>query len=108
MLNWTLIIGVVVVLIVLALMFKFKEIRHKIGLVVAILVFLFLLASAIHLYNNSNTLDLTTFDGVVSAGKLYFNWIGSITANVIKISGYVINQNWTINAQTNQSSHKIK
>jgi len=96
--NLGIIIGIVVVLIVLAVIFKFKEIRHKIGLIVAIFLFLFLVASVLHLYKNSDKVDLTSFDGVVSTGKLYFSWLGSIASNVIKVGGYAVNQDWSFDS----------
>ena len=63
------------IIIVLMLMFKFKEIRHKASLIfmAGILVFLFL--SFMQVYTSSDV-DLKSFDGVSKVTKLYFSWLG--------------------------------
>lgn len=104
MISWILI---VIVLVVLILLFKYKEMRHKLGLTLAILLFLFVAVSVVHFYTN-NTTDLSTFDGVVSAGKLYFSWLGSFASNIVKISGYAVNQDWSLGAKNASINNKLK
>ncbi len=90
---WILIILLILILIV---MFKFKEIRHKIGLLVVTGILLFLIFSIAQLYR-SHSLDLTSFDGIVAAGKIYFSWLGNVFHNLVKTSSYVVQQNWGLN-----------
>ena len=91
--GWVL---VITVLVVLFLLFKFKAMRHKIGLVVSISLLVFFFVSFGQLYF-THDLDLSTFDGVLSAGKIYFSWLGSFTGNVVKVSTYAVKQNWELN-----------
>lgn len=91
--NWLIIVLLVIfVLIVL----KFKEVRHKLGFLILLLIFLFLVVTAFNVYKN-NKVDISTFDGLVSAGKIYFSWLGSVVDNVKGISGYASKQEWSIN-----------
>ena len=73
--------------------FKFKEFRHKFGLIVVIVLVLFLVASFGQLYV-SNDLNLTSFDGIVKAGKVYFGWLGNAADNLFKVSTYAVKQDW--------------
>lgn len=98
---WGWIIVISAVLFVLLVAFKFKEIRHKFSLILIALVLLFLIFSFMQVYN-TNKADLKTFDGVVSVGKLYFAWLGSIFANIGKTSSFVVHQDWGLNV-TNSS-----
>lgn len=92
---WTwVIIAVIVVLLLLA--FKFKEIRHKFGLVVISVILIFLLLSFVSIYKNSKN-DLKTFDGVAKVLKLYFSWLGNLFRNAGKVSAFAIHQNWGLN-----------
>lgn len=86
------------------LIFKFKEIRHKAGLLffAGILIFLFL--SFMQVYTSSDV-DLTSFDGLTKVSKLYFSWLGNLFNNGAKVVGYAINQNWGVNS-TNVSLGK--
>jgi len=86
-----------VILLVLIVLFKFKEVRHKLGLVIVAVFIIFLLISVTQVYT-SNEVDLTTFDGVVYAAKVYFNWLGGVFHNVIKVSNYAIHQDWDYNS----------
>lgn len=43
-------------------------------------------------------LDITNFDGIIHAGKTYFNWFKSIFVNLGRISGYAVRQDWVLNA----------
>jgi len=90
--NWWLIVLVVLVLLVLL---KFKEFRHRFGLIAIIVLVLFMVASFGQLYASHN-LDLTSFDGIVNAGKVYFGWLGNAGSNVLKLSTYAVKQDWGV------------
>ena|SRR3989338_4042908 len=92
--NWWLIALVVIGLLVV---FKFKDVRHKLGFIIVATLILFLIASFFQLYS-ARSLDLTSFDGVVDAGKVYFSWLGSTFRNVADISGYAVKIEWNINS----------
>ncbi len=85
-------------LIVLALiLLKFKEIRHRIGLFSLIVLGLFLVISVVYVAN-ANKADLSSFDGLIKVGKVYFSWLVGVGKNIASISGYAIKQNWAINS----------
>ncbi len=91
---WILIALVVFVVFVF---FKFKEFRHQLSLFLVIGLILFFLISFGNQYA-SNHFDLKTFDGVIQAGRVYFSWLGSFTGKVVKVSSYVVQQDWDMNA----------
>ena len=95
--SWLMWILVILIVLVLVILFKFKEIRHKIGLVIATVIILFLFVSVYQIYNTHKEVDLKTFDGIVTAGKIYFGWLGNVFGNLFRISGYVVNQDWGLN-----------
>lgn len=92
--GWIILVGAVLVVLLLA--FKFKEIRHKFFLIIIALVLLFLVFSFAQVYSLHKA-DLTTFDGIVSVGKLYFLWLGNMFSNLGKATSFVIHQDWGLN-----------
>ena len=66
----SIIVWIFLILIVMALMvlFKFKELRHKIGLVFITLLLIFLAFSVYNVYS-THSVNLTTFDGVLDAAR---------------------------------------
>jgi len=96
MLIW---VWIAVILIIIAILFKFKEIRHKIGLLIIALFLIFLLISVSQVYSQ-NEVDLTSFDGVVYAGKVYFSWLGSTFKTAVHVSNYAIHQDWGMKNKT--------
>jgi len=87
---------IVVVVAVILFLLKFKELRHKLGFFIVLFLLLFLLLSFVSVYKN-NKVDLTSFDGFMQAGKLYFSWLGNVFNNFGKISSFVVKQDWGIN-----------
>jgi hypothetical protein len=88
--NWILIILAVLAIF---LVLKFKEIRHKLGFVVVLLFLLFLSLSFWNVYNTHN-IDISTFNGFVDAGKAYFSWLGGVIGNTKAVTTYAIKQDW--------------
>ena len=91
--NWWIIAVLVLVLIILM---RFKEVRHKLGLVVISIFILFLVITFAQIYS-AHDLELNSFDGVVNAGKIYFSWLGQAVKNVVRVSGYAVKQEWGFN-----------
>ncbi len=92
-LSWILIGALFVIALVLL---RFKEIRHRTTLFIAIVLLLFLIIS-VTTVTSANKADLTTFDGILFAGKAYFVWLGNVFHNLITLLGYAIKQDWGIN-----------
>jgi hypothetical protein len=91
--NWWLISIIVLIGI---LLIKFKEYRHRLSLIVVIILLLFFVATFGQLYS-SNNLDLSTFEGIVSAFRVYGLWLWNAGGNMMKISGYAVKQDWGVN-----------
>jgi len=92
-LNWWVIL---IAVIVITILLKFKELRHKIGFLTVVALVLFLVLSFATLYS-AHDLDLTSFQGLLKAGELYVSWLGQAFHNVKGISAYVVNQDWGLN-----------
>ncbi len=93
--NWFIVILTILAVVFIFVILKFKEFRHKIGFLFILLLLLFFGFSVLQIYKTDA--DLGSFDGVVSAVKIYFVWLGSIFDNIVGISGYAINQDWGLN-----------
>lgn len=91
--NWW-IIAILVILVVIVL--KFKEVRHKLGFLIVLALLLFFAVTAFSVYK-THEVDLKTFDGVVTAGKIYVAWLGGVFQNFKGITGYAAKQDWKIN-----------
>src|SRR3989344_1222438 len=98
--NWWLIFIVAVLILIV---FKFKELRHKLGFVIVISVILFLIASFSQIYVTED-LKLNSFDGIVHAGRIYFSWLGNAAGNLADIGSYAVKQDW--DAEINETKAK--
>ena len=93
---WTwILIGVI--LIILLVFFKFKEIRHKFGLVFIAIMLIFFIFSFTQIYK-TNGADLKTFDGVMKVVKVYFSWLGNLFKTTGEVTTYAIHQDWGLNS----------
>jgi len=57
----------------------------------------FFVAFSLYQVTKNHGLNFGSFEGIVSAGKLYFLWLKSIVVNMGKITGYAVNQDWVLN-----------
>ena len=87
----------VVLIILIWLFFKSKNMQHKIYTIGLILLVIFFYATGSKVISD-NKVDLGSFDGVVSAGKLYFSWLGQLFENVATIAGNAIKMSWAGNS----------
>ncbi len=95
MISWITLVLIGIFLVILMMVFKAKEVRHKLGFVVVASIVLFLVFSFYQVYMTQK-LDFTSLDGVLNAGKLYVGWLGNMFGNVAKVSNYAIQQDWTL------------
>jgi len=106
-LGWIL-IGLVMVVIFTAVfktqdaVFVFALIKKYMFVFITILLLLFFTFS-IFKVSTTNDVDITNFDGIVDAGKLYFAWFASLFQNLGQITGYAVNQDWVLN-KTNKTN----
>ena len=96
-------IGLIVILVLavmlLVVLFKLREIKHHIGLVVIISVLLFFAITFTKVYND-NKADLPTFEGLTEVIKIYSVWLATASGNFFKIAGYAVQQDWSVNTTT--------
>lgn len=102
MLSWWIIGTVVVVLAII--MYKsqnfmgiFSIIKQNFFLIFVILIILFFSFSLYSIHSKYN-FDLTTYDGLISTGRVYLIWIKSVFGNAGRITGYAIQQDWALNS----------
>ncbi|MBX4196214.1 hypothetical protein KW805_01350 [Candidatus Pacearchaeota archaeon] len=93
MLSWLIIGGVIVLAFLLV---KYKEVRHRFGLIAFLAIFLFFVFTIRQVYTSYH-LDLKTASGVLSAGRVYLSWLGGVLHTMVRISGYTIHQEWGFN-----------
>jgi hypothetical protein len=90
MLEW-IIIGVMIVIALFVL--RVKHFKHRFYVIFLIILIVFFYVSVSRVVSE-NSLNLRTFDGLMSAGKIYFSWLVHAAGNVKTISGNVINLDW--------------
>jgi hypothetical protein len=100
--TW-LIISVVVVLVI-AILFKSMNEVYVLALlkknffyIFLILILIFITISLTKIHRTYN-IDLTTFDGISAAGKIYLGWLVNVFSNIAKVTGYATQQNWVSNS----------
>jgi hypothetical protein len=91
------IVGILVVVALILL--EFKDLKHRMLLIV-VLVALGFLVTSVGIVYFAHDIDLKSFDGIVEATKIYFIWLGNFFDNVGDATGYVINQDWSANFTT--------
>jgi len=99
MASWIVLCLVALIGIALFLFFKekVKHIKTK-TVVLIILVFLLFFYFTGSKIIKDNHVDLKTFSGFVTAGKLYFIWMGNAFDNTKTIAGNVVNMDWNTNS----------
>lgn len=95
------IIGTTILIVILAVLLiwvllKFKEMRHKIFSIFLIAFILFVYFSFTASIAGKN-IDLSTTSGWGEAAGLYFSWLGNAFTNVKSITAYAIGANWNTN-----------
>ncbi len=93
--NWVFIL--VVLGVVVFVLIKFTDLKHRFRFIFFSFLLIFLVLSIGYVYS-ANELDLKSSKGIINAGKIYFVWLTQVVSNIIKISGYVIGQDWGINS----------
>jgi len=93
--NW--ILWLLIIALALLVLFKFKEIRHKLvyGGIALLLVFFIFSFGYVYIKGNGS---LTDYESFVAVGKLYLNWLTSIGDNLKTITGYAAKQDWGLNS----------
>jgi len=93
MANWILI---AILLVLIFIIVRFKELKHRIFIIFIIVLILFGILSIGAIYTK-NEVDLTSFEGLVAATKLYTSWLKTVYINVAQLTGQAVKQDWGIN-----------
>lgn len=92
--SWV-VIGILVVVFLLLL--KFRHVRHRFLAVVLVLLLLFFYLTATQLFAEKDV-NLKSFDGLVTAGRVYGAWLWHATGNTRVILGNAIKMDWIGNS----------
>ena len=87
-----LIIGLIVA--VIWIFVELKRFRHKIWAVFLIALILFSYFGFVIAIKDKG-LNLKSVDGLRTAGKLYWGWLGTVFKNTKTITGNIVNLDWT-------------
>lgn len=92
-----LLIGIAVVVVLVYVAIKVISAKQQAAVKLFIVLFLLLAGTMAYVYIKYDV-NFTTFEGFVQAMKIYFSWLGNAYHNLVKVTGYAINQNWTTNS----------
>lgn len=89
------VVFVIGILIAIILAFSaFRKWKEKIFAVLLIILVLFTYFSFTASLKGKD-LSLNSVDGIISAGKIYFAWLGTLFGNVKSVTSYAIKKNWS-------------
>lgn len=95
--SW-IIIGILVVVFLLVL--KARHVKHRFFALLFVLLIIFVYFTSTSLLSGKN-LDLKTFDGWTSFGKIYFSWLWHAGGNAKAVIGNAIKMDWVGNSSAN-------
>jgi len=93
---WVAILILAVLVITIWIFIEIKRTRHKLfaWFLIGVIVFGFL--SFVWVMKDKEV-SYSTISGVLTAGKIYFNWMGSVVGNVGTITTNAIKMDWKAN-----------
>lgn len=72
-------------------------IKNNVFYIFLIGIVLFFAFSLNHIHDKYDV-NLTSFEGIIQAGKIYFYWFTSVFKNVGDVSGYAVKKDWLLDA----------
>lgn len=93
--NWILI--TIVGLILLVIIIKLTEVRHHLFYKALGIVLILIGVSVVYILLKSGT-NITTYEGFLDFGRVYYNWLLGAFGNAKGITGYAVQQNWGLNS----------
>ncbi len=91
MISW---IVIVILVIVGIFAIKMNHLRHRIFIILLILLALFLYTS-IAVITNQNNLEINNVEGVFQLTKVYTGWLANGFENLKTMTGNIIKMDWT-------------
>lgn len=99
MINWFIIILIIAGILVLMKISHIKHSRHKLGLMIFIVLLLFFIAS-IYFVAATNHVDMTTVSGFGTGMKIYGGWLVNSFDNIRTLTGAAIGLDWKATNKT--------
>ena len=84
---------ILILLVALIALLKFLHFKHRIVVIAAVLIFLFIYVS-FSFATKGEEVDLQTSSGTLQAIKVYSVWLGNAFTNAKTISANVVNMEW--------------
>ena len=91
--NWILIAFVIIVLFVI---FKSKEVKHRVFSIFILLLIVFVALTFSQIISQPGV-NFYSFEGIMGAGKLYFIWLKHAFSNVVQLTGNAVKLDWGTN-----------
>lgn len=93
MISWFIIILIIAGILVLMKIGHIKHSRHKIGLMIFVILLLFFISS-IYFVAAINHVDMTTLNGFGNGMKIYTGWLLNTFDNIKTLTGAAIGLDW--------------
>jgi len=87
---------IAVLIIAIWVIIEIKRLKHKLFAVFLIALILFTYLSFIVTLQGQE-IDFKSVSGWMTAGKLYYSWLGSIFGNMRSLTSYAVNMDWKSN-----------
>ncbi len=81
------------VIIVIWVLIEVKRMKHKLFAIFLIGLIIFSYVSMSVVFSDSE-INVKTIPGAISAGKIYFSWLGSLFGNMKSITSHAISLDW--------------
>lgn len=88
---------IIVALVLLVILIKFGEMKHKYLLKIILVLVVFFVGTLGYVYIR-NSIDITTYEGFVNLGRAYYSWLGGFFGNIKGVTGYAVQQPWGLNS----------
>lgn len=86
------------VIIVIWVLIEVKRMKHKLFAIFLIGLIIFSYVSMSVVFSETE-INFKTIPGAISAGKIYFSWLGSLFGNMKSITSHAISLDWTNNTE---------
>ena len=100
---WILILVALLAVFIVTKVIHFKHFKHRMSAILLILLVLFLYSTFTAVVK-TNHIDLKTAQGVISAGNVYFSWLGQAFGNLKSLTGNAVKMDWIPNNLTISST----
>lgn len=97
--TWIIIAALIVLILVF---FKMRYLKHRFFAILIVIVIIFLYLTFTNVIVKKGV-DLKSFNGVITAGKVYLSWLWQAGLNVKNVIGNAIKMDWAGNTTSGGS-----